>query len=238
MTISALSKILGVNKSTAFRLLTTLKSRGFVINPPNSKAFLLGSAIIRLAEKTEWISTLIQISSEYLHNLTALTGETTHLAVLEGNHALIIADEMSPKSIGVTIGKGATGLLHCTSVGKALILDSDKEELKRLLGPMALPSFTQNTIVDMDVLFESLVSQRKLGYAVDDEEHILGIRCIGVPIRDIAGQIVASLGLSAPVQRLPNSSYAEVGRQVMEVGEAISEKLGVRPLFTGNKAAK
>jgi IclR family acetate operon transcriptional repressor len=90
----------------------------------------------------------------------------------------------------------------------------------------------------MDVLFESLVSQRKLGYAVDDEEHILGIRCIGVPIRDIAGQIVASLGLSAPVQRLPNSSYAEVGRQVMEVGKAISEKLGVRPLFTGNKVVK
>jgi IclR family acetate operon transcriptional repressor len=227
-----------VNKSTVFRLVSTLKSRGFVINPPNSKAFLLGSAIIRLAEKTEWISMLVQISNEYLNNLTALTGETTHLAVLEGNHALIIADAMSPKSIGVTIGKGATGLLHCTSVGKALVLDSSKEELNKLLGSMTLPSFTQNTIVNIDLLFEQLLSCRKLGYLVDDEEHILGIRCIGVPIRDVAGQIVASLGLSAPDQRLPNSSYAEVGRQVIKVGEAISEKLGVRPLFTGKKTRK
>lgn len=236
VTISELSHLLGINKSSAFRLLNTLKSRGFVINAPNSKAFVLGAALRNLANKTQWVNALVQIAKIYLKQLTELTGETTHIAILDGNQTLIVANELSSQSIGVTIQKGDTAQIHCTSFGKSLVLDYSRADLVKLLGDGPLKSFTKNTLTSVDLLYEQLEKFKKLGYVIDNEEHVLGIRCIGIPIIDASGNIIAALGLSAPLDRLPKEKFDLMGNQVRYIGGLISEKLGADNLFPSHIA--
>ena len=228
VSISQLGKMLEMNRSNVFRHLTTLKARGYVINPANSKAFVLGSAVQRLSNQSSWMNTLMQVSKSHLITLAEQTGETAHIAILEGSKTIIVDNEMSPKSIGVTVKKGDTGLIHCTSVGKALILDHTKEELTAILGNQTLKKLTPNTITDLDALVGELYSSRPIGYVVDDEEYIIGVRCIGVPIRDITGKIIAALGVSAPLTRMPEEKVAEVAKTVKQFASAISEGMGVQ----------
>jgi DNA-binding IclR family transcriptional regulator len=226
VTASELSKILLMNRSSTLRLLNTLKNRGFVSKPPNSKAFVLGPAVRSLANKNPWFQSLIQLSRKYLIQLADLTGEAAHIAILEGQRTLIVDNEMSPQAIGVTVRKGESGLIYCTAVGKALILDYTKGELKKLLGSYTLEALTPKTITNLDHLFNQLKYYRRQGFVVDDEEYKPGVRCIGVPVRDVSGQIVAAVGISAPLIRLPSRQYREVGEKVSYVARWISSELG------------
>ena len=146
---------------------------------------------------------------------------------------------MSTQSIGVTVKKGDTGLIHCTSVGKALVLDHTREELTTILGNQSLKVLTPNTMTGLDALIDELDSYRPIGYVVDNEEYIIGVRCIGVPVRDVTGKIVAALGVSAPLTRMPDEKFSEVAKTVIQVASAISKGLGVqmRPEITGSTAS-
>ncbi len=228
VSISQLSRMLGMNRSSIFRLLATLKRRGFVINPVNSKAFVLGSAIRTLSNRASWRNTLMQISRKYLLSLAERTGETAHIAMLEGSQTIIIDNEMSPQSIGVTVKKGDTGLIYCTSVGKALILDHSREDVVHLLGDDPLAPRTHKTIRSINSLVSELNTYRPSGYVIDDEEYNLGVRCIGVPIRDVTGKIVAALGISAPLNRMPESRFPKAARIVIQIANGISSELGAQ----------
>lgn len=228
VSISELSRMLNMNRSSIFRLLNTLKARGYVINPANSKSFVLGSAIRTLSNKTHWLNTLVQIARKYLIELAFLTGETAHIGVLDGKQTLIVDNEMSPQSIGVTVKTGDTGLIHCTSVGKALVLEYKRNELIGLLGENGYETLTPYTITDVDTLYRELQGAKSAGYVIDNEEYNLGVRCIGVPIKDISGQIVAALAISSPINRLPESKFKDVGLKVLNIGEKINLELGVK----------
>lgn len=225
VTISKLSKMLGINKSSALRLLQTLRARGYVINPPDSKAFVLGSAIRMLANKTQWVNVLIQISRKHLVHLTKLTGETAHIAILEGTKTLVVDNEMSTQSIGVSVKTGDTALLHCTSIGKSILLEYGKKELANVLGTGTLKPITSKTVPTVDALYDQLQEFKKRGYIIDDEEYLLGVRCIGVPIRDASGSIVASVAISAPLNRLPPEKFDEIGKSVAYIGKLIEGEL-------------
>jgi len=158
--------------------------------------------------------------------LAALSGETAHLAIREGSQAALVDHQLTGQAVGVSTGSGFCVPLHSTSVGKALIADCDENALREIFGDATLPALTKRTICSLSELARDCQLTRRRGYALDDEENAEGVCCLGVPIRDASGQIIASIGVSAPVARLPKKRHAPVARQIREVVDAIGEKLG------------
>jgi len=234
--LSQLTLALNIDRSSVFRLANTLKKRGFLAQLPGSKHYTLGSAIWRLADLFHFDNVLLQIAREHVNALAADTGETTHLAIREGQQAMLIDRQLTAKPLGVAGSGSGTGVpLYCTSVGKALIADFDHDRLIQLFGGKTLPKFTRRTITTVEKLAEECQVTRRRGFAMDDEEEHGGVRCIGAPIRDANDQIVGSVGISAPIARLPRELIKKIGTRVVAAATAIGRELGYNAENTKGK---
>lgn len=225
VSVAELTPALGIDRSSVFRLASTLNMRGFLAQLP-SKDYVLGSAVWRLANFFRWSRGLTQIAREQVAVLAAKTGETTHLVIQEGRQAVFIDHEISAQPVGVSVGSGRCEPLHCTAVGKALIADCNRQLLEELLGDAPLPAPTKRTIRTIVELARECQRTRKRGFAVDNEEFHEGVRCVAVPIRDASGRIAAAIGISAPVSRLSETRCEKVAQDVKRAAAEISDKLG------------
>ncbi len=223
VSLPELTRELAIDRSNVYRLANTLTLRGFLAQVPVSRHYVLGPAIRRLSSRFQWPK---QIAREHVLALAARTGETTHLTILEGNQAFFLDHELCGQPVGVSTSSGHSEPLHVTAVGKALIVDHSEYQLRKLLGSKTLPRWTERTILSVADLAEDCRRNRQRGYAMDDEEFHEGVRCIASWIRDASGAVVASIGISAPADRLPKHRWEEIGREVMEVAAKVSERLG------------
>lgn len=228
--LAELTPVLGIDRSSVFRLANTLKRRGFLSQLPDTKVYVLGSAIWRLASLFPWSAVLAQFAREQVAELASRTGETTHLAVREGAQAALIHHQLTERPLGFSLGSGHCVPLYCTSVGRALLADHDFDQLVALLGEEPLPALNKRTLCSVAALAKECQRTRKRGFALDDQEYHDGVRCMAAPIRDCSGQIVASIGISVPVERLPKHRYEEMGQLVIRVANTIGAKLGYQTL--------
>ncbi len=227
VSLSELTLVLNIDRSSVFRLANTLVRRGFLVQLPESKCYALGSSVWRLASLFRFENVLLQVARPHVDALAAETGETTHVAVRLGTKAVLIERQLTANVLGVTgAGQGTAVALHSTGVGKALIADFDLDGLAQLFGGEALPRYTRFTLTTVSALAEACKRARACGYAVDDEEEHEGVRCIGAPIRDAGGAVVAAVGISAPVVRLPREAVKRAGARVAEAAAAIGRELG------------
>lgn len=224
--LAELTRELGIDRSSVFRLANTLRRRGFLVQNPGSKDYVLGSAIWRLASLVPWAETLKQLAREQMVSLAGNTGETSHLAIREGREAMLIDHELTGQPVGASACTGRCVPLHCTSVGRALISDYDARRLAELFGSAPLAALTKRTVDSISALAKQCQLSRKRGFALDDQEHYEGVRCIAAPIRDASGEIIGSIGISAPAERLTKGLYKQVGQQVMQAAEEVAAKLG------------
>jgi DNA-binding IclR family transcriptional regulator len=198
VSLAELTDLLGIDRSSAFRLANTLKRRGFLAYPTGRKDYILGSALWRLAHQYDWGNMLVRISREPLKKLASRTNETAHLAIREGKHALFID--------------------HAT-VNHVI---AELKELKSLFGTGPLQSHTKQTVRTVTQLAETCAQIKAQGYASDDGEFQEGVRCVAAPIRAYSGMVIGSIGISAPLQRFPKERYPAIAEQVLEVSEEIS----------------
>jgi DNA-binding IclR family transcriptional regulator len=221
--LGQLTDLLGIDRSSVFRLANTLRRRGFLANPNGRKDYILGPSIWRLSRKHDWSNVLITFSHEHLKRLAVKTGETTHLALREGRQAFFIDHYHSSSQI-ITIS-GQTGEfvpLYSTAHGKALLLDCDMSDLKSIFGSGPLQSYTPRTIVSIKQLAKDFAKSKEQGFIVDNEEYVDGVRCLAAPVRDKDGMIIASIGISAPVGRFPQERDTAAARQVCETARDLS----------------
>jgi DNA-binding IclR family transcriptional regulator len=226
VSLKELTDEIGIDASSVYRLANTLRLRGFLMPAPGGKSYVLGSAVWSIAGLTSWKTALASIARQDVVRLAAETGETSHLAVREGACAVFVASELSRHAIGVRACSGEQVPLHCTSVGKALIIHHDESELVWLFGGAALPKHTDKTVTSVAELAAECQRGRRRGYAVDDEENVKGVRCVAAPIRDSGGHVVASIGLSGPVSRFSLRALRGAAQIVIRTADDISEKLG------------
>ena len=225
-----LTHLLGIDRSSVFRLAKTLKRRGFLANPNGRKDYILGPSIWRLSRKYDWSKTLVIFCHERLKLLANKTGETVHLAVREGKNALFIDHVSSPHQILVVSGQtGEFVPLYCTAHGKALLADFGVPELRSLYGTAQLPRHTPRTLVTVQELAKACAEIREAGYAIDDAELIDEVRCLAAPIRDRDGVVIASVGISAPVSRFPMEKCHAVAGNVCDVAKEVSAILSAEP---------
>lgn len=223
--LKTLTDLIGIDRSSVFRLANTLRQRRFLANPDGSKDYILGPSAWRLSRRYGR-SSMGTFSHEHLRVLTTKTGETSHLAVRESGQALFI-DHHTPAGQVVTVS-GQTGEfvpLYCTAHGKALLADMELPELKTLLGRTPLHAYSSTTTVSLQKLAKECAKIRAEGFAMDDGEYVEELRCVAAPVRDPHGHIVASVGISAPATRFPKQRSANAAALVVAAAKEISASL-------------
>ncbi len=221
--LGQLTDLLGIDRSSVFRLANTLRRRGFLANPSGRKDYILGPSIWRLSRSHDWSDMLITFSHEHLKKLAVRTGETTHLAVKEGKQAFFIDHYSATRQLIMVSGQvGEFVPLYCTAHGKALLADYSIDDLKATFGAGPYQGYTPTTITTLKALAKSCAKIKSDGFSVDEEEYVIGARCLAAPVRDRDGMVIASIGISAPIGRFPRERDAAAARQVCDVAAEIS----------------
>lgn len=224
--VTEVAQFLDVHKSTASRLLATLNSRGYVMRNKQTKQYSLGMRLVELSRAKLDQLDLREFARPYLEELVAATGETAHLAILDHSQVIYIDKVDTPQTLMMRSKIGYRIAAHCTALGKAIMAELPDETVDSILGSMDLVRFTANTVADPEHLKLHLASVRERGYAVDDEEHEEGIRCVAAAVKDYAGRVVAAISVSGPTMRVSRKRVDEIGRIVRDAASRLSASLG------------
>ena len=182
---------------TIHRLIRSLVNQGYV-RQETSKRYALGPRLIRLGESASRM--LGSWAMPYLVELVDTYGETTNMAMLEGDACVYVAQVPSPRAMRMFTEVGRFVMPHCTGVGKAILSTLPDPDVRALLARTGMPARTEHTITSPDAMVAALGTVRKQGYAVDDGEQELGVRCVAVPIRGLPFR--AALSVSGPSSRV------------------------------------
>jgi len=221
--ITELAEEFDADKGNMSRLLQTLASYGFAEKDDDTRKYTLGPQIVRLSRIVLNRMPLRETSKPYLKELVTATGECAHLAIVAQGQALYIDQEESPSSLRVTTGVGTLAPLYCTALGKVLL------SFAHAPLPDRPQVYTVRTITDPAMLQHHLELVRNQGYAVDDEEYEVGVRCIAVPVYDYRDKCVAAVGISGPTSRLTLEILPKVTQAVQDIGRALSLRLSFKP---------
>lgn len=223
--ISALAKRLGVAKSTAHRLATTLMSEGLLEQDRASGKYRLGIALFRLGTLVRRRMNVSEVARPFLFSLRERTNETVHLAILDGREIMYVYFLESTQAVRMRSDLGLRKPAYCTAEGQAILAFSPPEAIEAIIAGGLQPR-TPRTITAPDELLKSLEAVRQRGCAIEDEESEIGVRCVAAPIRNDAGEVVAAVGVAGPVSRLSKKALSVFMPHVIATADAISARLG------------
>ncbi|MGA8210884.1 MAG: IclR family transcriptional regulator [Nocardioidaceae bacterium] len=206
----------GLPQGTAHRLLRALQLRGYVRRDASRK-YSLGTAAARLSDGAH--RALALQARPFLTELVEACGETANLAVLEGDEAVYVAQVPSPYTLRMFAEVGAHVPVHSTAVGKVLLSDLPRGRAAALLARVGLPRRTPATVTDAQTLLVEVELVRARGWAGDEEEQELGVRCVAVPVR-AGGRVLAAMSLSGPAERFRGSRDARLVATMQRVSHA------------------
>jgi len=216
----------GLPPSTVHRALQTLSVAGYVCQDSTAGLYRLTGKLLDIASRAIAGRDLRAEALPQLKTLRDLTGESSHLVVLDSDRAVTVESVLSSERNLVDCPVGERVPLHCTAVGKCLIAFLGSDGLESTLSQLELTRSTANTICTVSGLRDDLASVRELGYAVDWEENEVGIRCVAAPVRGASGDVVAAVGISGPATRITEKSRNGLADHVVSVALAISRAIG------------
>src|SRR5262245_7245767 len=184
---------LGVPRSSAHSLLVALERRGYLQRNENSGRYSFGLKVFTLANAGLKGMALREISYPILAALMRQTGLTVHMAILDCDHAVLIEQIVPPPEIAPMTWPGERLELHCTALGKVLAAFAPEDDWERFVSKRKLPRHNENTICSRKGFLEELATTRRRGYAFDDEEVDLRVRCLSVPVFGAAGDAIAAI---------------------------------------------
>jgi IclR family transcriptional regulator, KDG regulon repressor len=219
--------------STVHRFLVNLEAGGFLNCSGN--VYHLGSACFAIGQAALAQLDIRRVSLPYLQELNRQTRETVHLTIRHGSVAVYVEKLDSTEQLRIYSRIGAAVPLYCTAVGKVMLAYMPDDQRNGLLPQLTLKRFTPNTVGNLQELAAELQRVRKNGYACDLEEHELHIRCVAAPIWDDAGQVNASLSITAPIVRMALSRLRQLAPLIQGAGLQISRELGYQTTPTPNR---
>jgi IclR family acetate operon transcriptional repressor len=223
--VSQLAERLELHKSTVHRFLVNLEAAGLVERNARTGRYRLGLRIFELGGLVMQRMDLWDEALPFLEGLVRDTGETGHLAVLDGVEAIYIERVEARRALRVPSAVGRGYPAHATNLGKVLLAYLAREEVGQVVS-RGLQGFTSNTITDADALDAELALIRERGYAVDNEEYDEGLRCIGAPVWDHTGRVIAAIGIGGPVTRITPERVEELADVVKAAARGLSRRLG------------
>lgn len=217
----------GLERSIALRLLQTLEAENFIRKHEGLKAYSLGPALTELTRPKPFIERLAERIRPLLGRLTQETGQTSHLAVLEGRSAVLVEVRQATGPIVVQQAAGDAEALYCSAVGKAIYAFLPEPEQRELVSQMKFEKHTPATLLSAKQLNEEAAAIRKMGVAFDRAEGPLPLKCIAVPILNEEGRPVASVGISCvgALTPQPIESMRVWIRAVKQCGGSIEQEI-------------
>jgi len=240
LSVQELSRIHKVPYSTAFYLLETMAKAGYVQRDDGSKKYSVGYKLLAFREGQAARNNLNlrALASPLMEELTEITGLTCHLATLEKDEAVYIEKAEPAGYIRLNTWVGKRNSLHCTAVGKALLLHHSEAELTKVFQDIGLPRRTDRTITRLDALVEDLTRCRERGYALDDGEDEVDGCCIAVPVFAADQQLIAAIGLSGTVTQIDQQRREPMAKLVKNYARQISARLGYIELPAGGPSTR
>jgi IclR family acetate operon transcriptional repressor len=233
MSLGELSEKVELPKGTTHRLLTSLAYFDFVRQDHADKHYHLGFKLVELSNHLLRHIDIRKEAHPYLIDLSDEVQEIVHLVVLDQDKALYIdkVDLHSQRSGLQMISRlGARISLHCSAVGKSMLAFMDKSKAEMMIKNLNFDRRTNNTITNPSELKRHLKKIRAAGYAIDDEENEEGVRCVGAPIFNERGDVIAAMSVSGPTTRITFEKIdTTLKSRVIETAMKISRKLGFRP---------
>jgi len=227
--VSDIAKAVSVPYTTAYRLISTLEDAGYIHSIPDTRRYTLSLKILHLYRGLNRRLNLNQVCFPHMLQLMERVGETVHLAVLDDGEVVYVNSVLSPRSPAMYTEVGKRAPVHCTALGKALTAYLPAEAVRSILRRKGMEARTGNTLREPGEFLAELRWVRQRGYAVDNEESELGVRCVASTVVNFLGEVVAAVSVSAPVGRMPLEKIPEVAKRVVETCDAISTHLGASP---------
>ena len=226
--LNAISKTLNLNASTCHHLLSTLLEHGYVAQSAHDRSYFLGNKISELSRSRIRQFNIAEVAMNGLRALNERTGETVHLAVMQGDELITLTVLDSRHAVRVVSAPGGkSDAAHATATGKAILAWLPEQEIERIIERCGLMRFTDKTIVDRHDLLENLRHVRRNGFSVDNEEYQPGVVCIGAAIRDHAGAVIGAFSCSMPRMRANKKRLNAVENDVKATARILSDAVGV-----------
>ena len=225
--VTEIAAELGVNKSTASRLLDTLKKHDMVQVDPATKKYRLGFRILYLGEGIKRNINVIATARPFLSQLCDELNESVHLCAFN-NGTVYVVDQVRSKSVyNLSANVGMAEPLHSSSVGKCILAFKPPAMVEQLLKDYQFTAYTPRTITNLNDLMKHLAVIREQGYAIDNEELTPGVRCIAAPIYNYRGNVTYSLGVSGPTSHIKPSTLDRYVSALLSASNQISVSLGL-----------
>ena len=231
ISLVALSKMLFMSKSTAFRFLQTMKDLGYVNQDKTTELYCLNTKLYSLSSNSLGTSDITRIANRYIHSLSKELKETVHIAILdeEAKKIIYIYKENYNYQLTMMSQVGKKAPLHCTGLGKLLLAYCEPDNLSAILKNYYYELFTQSTIKDESELRFEIEKIKERGFAEDTNEHEENIHCIAVPIYDQFSNPVAAMSVSWSKFRFDQVNKIEVIETIKECALKVSTDLGYFP---------
>jgi DNA-binding IclR family transcriptional regulator len=224
--LAQLMQITGMPKASLHRTLAIFEEAGLVAREPGGRTYAPGARIARLAIKTLTHDSTSAIRHSVLRMLVSELGETCNLAVLRRGELFYLDRVEADWPLRLHLPPGTVLPPHCSASGKLLLAFKPLDERLQLIENLPLAKFTNRTITDQRLLESELERIASTGYAVDNEEYVLGVSCVAVPVKDRSGEVVAAIAVHAATARLPLNQAMDHIPQLQAAAERISRTLG------------
>jgi IclR family transcriptional regulator, acetate operon repressor len=235
-TLTELANRTNLNISTCHHLLATLIQRGFAAKVPGRRLYALGPRVIYLGHACLQVD-LPRRAQPYLEAINQATGETVHLAALQGDNVVTLAVREARHAVRVDTGRiGKLEAPHATSVGKAILAWLPEDEIRRIVAG-GMKRYTEKTVTEFPALLESLRIVRRNGYAIDREEFLPGVICVGAAIRDQAGTVIGAISASTPAMRASEEHVALMRDEITAATRGLSAEFGEPAAQAGSSQA-
>lgn len=222
--VSELARAMNLDPSTVHRVLATLVAAGWVHRNADTRKYSLSLKLAHLGATVRQHDILLEKALPSLKSLARGSGETVHLAVLDGGEVIFLAHEMGRHFLGVNVDLLSRGPSHCTAVGKAMLSGLTRHQVESRLAGVPLEQRTPHTITSLPELLDDLALVRQKGYALDAEEYELGVSCIAAPVFH-QKRVLASVGITGPTMRVSGSRIPQLAAAVLASAKEIMDLL-------------
>ena len=224
LSVTQVAKIMNINRASSHRFLATLRELGYADKDDNLR-YSLTSKVIELGTKVLNRFEIRKIAHPFLQEVASKFNETINLGFFNGKEVLTIDKIDSTEILRMDAGIGGREPAYCTSLGKAILAYLPDNKLEEYLKVIELKPYTPNTVTSKEKLKEELMHTQENGYAIDDEELSVGLRCVGAPLFDHSGQALYAISISGPSIRFGRKRLQEMQKELKQICQSLSEKL-------------
>ncbi len=224
--LSHIAARMGLAPSTTHRLLNSMRDLGYVENDPATGLWSVGLQAFRVGNAYLHKRDFVSQARPFMKKLVAEVGETVNMAILDQDNVVFIAQVECAEVMRMAVPIGRRGPLHASAVGKAILATLTTGEARDIMGRIDFTALTVKTHCNRAALTADLAGVRRRGYALDEEEQSLGMRCIAASIFDEHQDAIAAISISGPTVRLTDSDIESVGQAVMTAAADITRSIG------------